>query len=376
MNLRVIKKENGFSFVDFILLTLIIFCSIFIFFIINGNNKVAENSNVKTEEFDTSSQWKNSIKETENIPTQSLNVSWNTYNVENIDTNINTDNSSDSYKKYFYNQLNMGSKNVYKQILNNIDALKSGDKEINFSDDSVDVDKNFQSAWDALMMDNPEIFFVNTNNITLETRTDRKIWESKLKYSYKLMPKQGKKYYLDAWNNEEELEKSIKGLNEKVNGILSGASGSRFDKVKYIHDYLVDNVEYDKNDRINNGNLYGALIEGSAVCEGYSKAFQYLLNLLDIPNILVYGDGINSNNEKEYHSWNYVQMEDGKWYAVDTTWDDPIIVGNGKITDKIKHEYFLKGSDSFFDKHKENSDVSGTEQNFKYIEISKTDYNN
>lgn len=116
------------------------------------------------------------------------------------------------------------------------------------------------------------------------------------------------------------------------------------------------------------------MIAGKAICEGYAKTFQYLLNMLNIPNIIVYGEGINSNNEQEFHSWNYVQLDDGKWYAVDVTWDDPIIVGTGTIPESLKYKYFMKGSDFFFKTHIESGDVSGTGQNFKYQEISKTDY--
>lgn len=371
MNLRVAKKEDGIGIIDVILIVLIICCSIFIYIVIAGNNKPVENANEGGKEFNTSSEAKKNTKDTENITSNILNANLNNYSTGNIDTNIQD--SANSYKRYFYNQLNSNAKSLYTQIVDNFDLIKAGDKVINFSADTVEADKNFQSAWDAFMLDNPGIFYVNTNNITLETKSDKKIW-GKPRYSYKLMPKQGKKYYFDTWKSQDELEKSIKEVDEKVNMILTGAKGSRYDKVKYIHDYIVDNAEYDKTDDINNGDIYGMLINESAVCEGYSKAFQYLLNLLDIPNIIVYGDGVNSNNESEFHSWNYVEMDDGKWYAVDTTWDDPIIIGNGVVAGDIKHEYFLKGSNSFFERHKENSDVSGTGQNFKYIEISKTDY--
>ena len=67
-------------------------------------------------------------------------------------------------------------------------------------------------------------------------------------------------------------------------------------------------------------------------------------------------------------------MEDGKWYALDATWDDPIIIGNGRIGNDVKYKYFLKGSDTFFKNHTENGDVSRTGQTFVYKEISKTDY--
>lgn len=368
------KEEYGTSLVNAVLIVAIVLCSVFIFFLLKGNGNSEENiaKDGNIYEFSTSTRTNSIVNKLKDNGNQYTNTSLNVKNLENNNENTTTD--SEDYKKYFYNQLNSNAKSIYSQIVNNFDLLKAGDKTIDFSNDTADADTNFQTAWDALMLDNPEIFFINTNNITLQSKSDRKIWEKTPKYSYKLMPKQGKKYYMDTWQTQDEVENAIKEVNEKVRNIIASAKGSRYDKVKYIHDYIVDNAEYDNSDRTNNGNIYGLLIEKNAVCEGYAKAFQYLLNLLDIPNIIVYGEGVNSNNQSEFHSWNYVQMDNGKWYAVDTTWDDPIIIGNGRITEDIKHEYFLKGSDSFFNNHKESNDVSGTGQNFKYIEISKTDY--
>lgn len=372
------KKEYGTSLVNVVLMFAIVLCSAFIFFLLKGNGNSEDNTikNGKIYEFSTSTRTNSIVNKLKDNGNQYTNTSLNVKNLENNNENTTTDTTivSEDYKKYFYNQLNSNAKSIYSQIVNNFDLLKAGDKTIDFSNDTADADTNFQTAWDALMLDNPNIFFINTSNITLQSKSDRKIWEKTPKYSYKLMPKQGKKYYMDTWQTQDEVENAIKEVDEKAKDIIASAKGSRYDKVKYIHDYIVDNAEYDNSDKKNNGNIYGLLIEKNAVCEGYAKAFQYLLDLLDIPNIIVYGEGINSNNNAEYHSWNYVQMDNGKWYAVDTTWDDPIVIGNGRITEDIKHEYFLKGSDTFFNNHKESNDVSGTGQNFKYIEISKTDY--
>ncbi len=84
--------------------------------------------------------------------------------------------------------------------------------------------------------------------------------------------------------------------------------------------------------------------------------------------------GINSSGQIEAHAWNYVQMDDGQWYAIDVTWDDPIIIGDGVPGKDIKYKYFLRGSDAFFKNHTENGDVSRTGQSFKYKKLSLFDY--
>lgn len=78
-------------------------------------------------------------------------------------------------------------------------------------------------------------------------------------------------------------------------------------------------------------NAYGALVDGKAVCDGYTKAFQYLLQRVGIQSFMVTGIG---NGVK--HAWNIVRI-DGKYYNVDLTWDDQksdIIYTYFNITDE------------------------------------------
>ena len=61
---------------------------------------------------------------------------------------------------------------------------------------------------------------------------------------------------------------------------------------------------------------YGILLNGYGVCESYAKAMSRLLDAIGIPNTYVVGDAGGG------HAWNYVQMPDGNWYLVDSTWND------------------------------------------------------
>lgn len=62
---------------------------------------------------------------------------------------------------------------------------------------------------------------------------------------------------------------------------------------------------------------YGALVEGKAVCEGYARAMQYLLQCADIPATVVSGKDMQGNA----HMWNAVRL-DKELYHLDATWDD------------------------------------------------------
>ena len=107
-------------------------------------------------------------------------------------------------------------------------------------------------------------------------------------------------------------------LSEKADSILSNfyEGMPEWDKIKYIHDYIVLNCTYDTQ-APNSQSAYGALIDGKAVCEGYAKAMAYLCNKAGIECMLVTGYAGG-----DAHMWNLVKYN-GNWYHTDVTWDDP-----------------------------------------------------
>ena len=292
-------------------------------------------------------------------------------------------NQTNEAKRYYYNQISKPAKIMYDTILMNIDLIKSGTESIKFPStvgDSINEietsenDNYFQTAWDALSLDNLNLFFVDTKKLSVSTKTTSILGYRT--YEFTLEPINGTTYYSLSFNNKSEVDTALNKVESVANSIISEAKGSTYAKVKYVHDWIVDNVEYDNEGLENHDNIYGTFINRKVVCEGYAEAFKYLLDKLNIPCVLVYGDGYDSSGNIEAHAWNYVKMDDGKWYAVDTTWDDPIYIGGSGIfaSSSRKYEYFLKGSNSFNSNHKNDGDVSGTGQNFAYPELSTTDY--
>lgn len=84
-----------------------------------------------------------------------------------------------------------------------------------------------------------------------------------------------------------------------------------YNRVKYVYDYLVKNVAYNKEnpDYLRSHSSYGALIDKLAVCQGYAAAMQDVCYLMDIPCIMNFSDN---------HGWNSIYI-DGKWRFVDAT---------------------------------------------------------
>ncbi len=104
-----------------------------------------------------------------------------------------------------------------------------------------------------------------------------------------------------------------------------------------IHDYIVNHTSYDYDNYLNGTldkedyTVYGILINGSGVCEGYARTIKMLLDLKDIESFVVTGNG-----NGEGHAWNIVKIQ-GDYYQLDATWDDPM-PRNGKNI--LSHDYF------------------------------------
>lgn len=121
--------------------------------------------------------------------------------------------------------------------------------------------------------------------------------------------------------NEEQRTAAKAAVQQQAQQLLAGITDSMkpYEREKTIHDRLVQAVEYDvTQSQADIHNLYGALVRGVAVCDGYSHAFQYLLRQAGIPCLFVTGDSAG-----QAHAWNMVQI-DGDYYYVDVTWDDPV----------------------------------------------------
>jgi len=139
-----------------------------------------------------------------------------------------------------------------------------------------------------------------------------------------------------------ELEQKRNALIKAVNDFSTKRTDIR-GVVEDINNYLTGLVTYetepvDGTETPFAHDAYGALVSPNrAVCDGYSKAFLLLCEKNNIECLVDQGSALPSTNG---HAWNYVKMDNDKWYGIDVTWND----GNNNI-------YFLLGADSFFSNH-------------------------
>ncbi len=303
--------------------------------------------------------------------------------IEDSNTRRNVDYSNVTVNKYFYNQLDSNSQTIYKAFESNKENMKSGNYKIELGDSFTSVlnkdngqdelGKIYQSAFEAYNYDNPEVFYLNPNKMYLNIETTTSI--SGKKYNVYISSGSQGNYFSDDFSSKAQVESSVSQVEQIKNQIISKKTGNTYQDIKMVHDYLVDNLEYDTSiSRPNIYNIYGALVNKTCVCEGYARSFKYLMDELKIPCVMIMGEGTNSNGQTENHAWNYVQLS-GKWYAIDATWDDPVVYGGGRVTNESKYKYFLKGSSSFNQDHIPNGQFTPNGKVFNYPTISSVDYN-
>lgn len=153
------------------------------------------------------------------------------------------------------------------------------------------------------------------------------------------------KVKLDKLYSDEDMQKIESKISDFENENIKEGMSS-VDKIKAFHDYLIKNSSYDKKraDGIESGNdsfnsnshkATGPLIDGIALCSGYSDAMKIYLDKLGIPNYKI----SNSN-----HIWNLVHIN-GRWLHLDLTWDDPITSDGSNV---LLHKFFLITTDELF----------------------------
>lgn len=290
--------------------------------------------------------------------------------------------STASESKFFYEQLNEWEKKIYNGLQENKTNLMNGTYTINFGNIFSDVLSKenggdilgdyYQAAVEAFTHDNADLFFLDVNKMYLNIETTKKLTQTT--YKVYISPKSGETYYANGFTSLEQVKEYMNQIEQTRDKIISTLSGNQCKDIVNVHDYIVDNIEYDESYKsIGIYSIYGAMINKLAVCEGYAKTLKYLLNSAGIECEIIQGQATNSSGKTESHAWNAVKIED-KWYFVDATWDDPIIIGNGVLTIRNKRKYLLKGTDSFASSHKEEYQFTENGKTFNYPEINKYDY--
>lgn len=99
-------------------------------------------------------------------------------------------------------------------------------------------------------------------------------------------------------------------VNSAVAQCRQETNGSEYDMALWLHDWTLDQLEYDHN--LNWCSAESGLTRHQGTCESYQRIYSKLLDAAGIANGRITGNG---------HTWNAVKI-DGKWCQMDLTWDD------------------------------------------------------
>lgn len=183
------------------------------------------------------------------------------------------------------------------------ECLKNFDASVDVTDGVNYINsREAQTVNRMLKSDHPEIF-----------------WYNGYSYSY---TSDGLTKILPSYTmTKEEALSAANLISEAADKLCSGLNGlSDYEISLALHDRLASAVDYapSKNDQT----VYGALVDGIAVCAGYSAAYQYLLQKMGIPAFTVTGSSLDiASNVYIAHAWNLVFLN-GEYYYTDVTWDD------------------------------------------------------
>ncbi len=160
-------------------------------------------------------------------------------------------------------------------------------------------------------MSSPELFYVE-RSINVLTDSTKTLYYVEFSYIY----------------SPDETEKMMKKLDTAAKKAIEGIDEAMSDaeKVLYVHDYIILNCEYD--DDLERFSAYDCLVNKSAVCMGYTLAYQLILeDYLGIECAAVVSDSEN-------HSWNYVRIGNN-WYHSDITADDSSVYVNDEESYRV-----------------------------------------
>ena len=199
---------------------------------------------------------------------------------------------------------------------------------------SYNLDSNHMGEiFYSVICENPDIFYVLSSTISTTSTMDDFVVSIQPEYTF----------------NKAQIPSEIEKFNAASAKFLSGVDSGWSDivKARYIHDLLAQYTEYEMDygsissadpdfyDKMRIYTSYGPIVNGVAVCEGYTMAYNYLLARVGIR-------GYSVRSAVARHAWSIVKIG-ASYYHVDVTHDDPIYDNLGRSA----HNNFLK-SDTYF----------------------------
>lgn len=228
-------------------------------------------------------------------------------------------------EQYYYNHMDKQKQAAYHGILQGITSLAD-----EFQIPALDGE-DLYNVFFQLRLDHPEIF-----------------WVTGYKYRYYkdspniiFIPE-----YLFDKGKIKEHQKAMKSRVEKL--VRPAQSLSEWEKEKYVHDFICQNVHYDKLKKAYSHEIIGPLGQGVGVCEGIAKAVKVLLDALGVWCVIAICGNNPEKGIKYRHTWNIVRIG-GAYYHLDATFDNTL--GKSDKVEDIRYDYFNLDDGHIFKDH-------------------------
>jgi len=229
---------------------------------------------------------------------------------------------------YYYKRLNPIQRVAYKAILSGFYALSN---KIELPLKSMN---EIGFAFDAVLLDNPIIFYISSYTVMSDSKRKNCLLQPVYKYPIKF------------------IEENVDKIKSFLIAFDSAKNKSDIEKEYFIHDYCLDNLEYDHSFNVHSYSPLGIVLNKKAVCEGISKFVKLVGDYIGLDTLVVSGKAsVPQLNALELpHAWNIVNI-DYKPYHLDITF-------NMTLTDKIKrYDYFNLCDDDIKKDHAYESNV-------------------
>ena len=222
---------------------------------------------------------------------------------------------------YYYTKLNKQHQAVYHAMQQCLISLADEWQMPRVSGEAL------YNIFFQLRLDHPEIF-----------------WATGFKYRY--YENSGNLIFLPEYLFEKaKIREHQKAMASRVEKLVRPAkSMSELEKEKYVHDFICQNVRYDKLKKSYSHEIIGPLGQGFGVCEGIAKSVKVLLDALGVWNVIAICGNNPEKGIKYRHTWNIVKIG-GTYYHLDATFD------NSLGDEEIRYDYFNLDDKNIFRDH-------------------------
>lgn len=201
---------------------------------------------------------------------------------------------------YYYNQLNKQQQKAYYVIKAGLESMASS-----FPVPRLEG-RELADIYFMVRMDSPQIFY-------------------SVSFKYRFYPDSENVEMIPEYLfQKNKLEEHKKAMDARVKKLARQAEklGEK-EKELFIHDFICENVRYDKLKKAYSHEIIGPLGQGVGVCEGIAKAVKILCDALGIWCIIAVSEANPEKNIKYRHAWNVIRIG-GSYYHLDATFDNTL----------------------------------------------------